>query len=168
MGLAIIDGDLVQGFNIDLFQQKRFNDTPVLIGFTSDEDSGPPGPISVNSIKTEISGHWPCGDPQTQAAMAAAYPYATDAQARTSIHHLYRDFGTAWPIWTWARLETTQGHNPAYVYFFDVHDRDHPFGAWHASDCSLHVRRNFQAANCARRGCLRPDPEILGQLCNSR
>jgi para-nitrobenzyl esterase len=87
----------------------------------------------VDSMKTEM-GRWPCSDPQPQAAMAAAYPYETDAQARTSMRYLYRDFGVAWPIWTWARLQTEQGHNPAYVYVFDVHDPEHPFGAWHSSD----------------------------------
>ena len=148
VGLAIIDGDLVQGFNIDLFQRKRFNDTPILVGFTSDEDGSPPGQISVDSMKTEI-GHWPCDNPQTQTAMAAAYPYATDAQARISIRYLYRDFGVAWPIWTWARLETTQGRNPAYVYIFDVHDSEHPFGAWHSSDYP-YVFGNFPTPPTAR------------------
>ncbi len=131
--LAIVDGDLVQGFNIDLFRQRRFNDTPILVGFTSDEGGDPPAQTSVDSMKTE-RGHWPCNDPQPQAAMAAAYPYETDAQARTSIRYLYRDFGVAWPVWTWARLQTAQGHNPAYVYVFDVHDPEHPFGARHSSD----------------------------------
>lgn len=133
VGLAIIDGDLVQGFNIDLFQRQRFNDTPILVGFTSDEDGSPPGQASADSVQAEI-GRWPCEDPRTQAAIAAAYPHATDTQARTTIRHLYRDIEVAWPIWTWARLETTQGHNPAYVYVFDIHDREHPFGAPHASE----------------------------------
>ena len=133
VGLAIIDGDLVRGFNIDLFEHQRFNDTPILIGFTSDEDGGPPEQATVDPVQAAIS-RWPCKDPRMQAAMAAAYPHATDAQARITIRHLNRDLEVAWPIWKWARLETTRGHNPAYVYVFDVHDREHPFGAPHASE----------------------------------
>jgi len=148
VGVAIIDGDLVRGYNIQLFQEKRFNDTPILVGFTSDEDGDPPAQTSMDSLKTEI-GHWPCENPQTQAAMATAYPHATDAQARTAIRYLHRDFGVAWPIWTWARLETTHGHNPAYVYVFDVHDRGHSMGAPHASDYP-YVFGNFPKTPAAR------------------
>jgi para-nitrobenzyl esterase len=148
VALAIIDGDLVHGFNADLFRQGRFNDTPILVGFTSDEEGDPPAQTSVDSMKTEIE-RWPCNDPQTQAAIAAAYPHATDAQTRTAIRYLHRDFGVAWPTWTWARLQTTQGHNPAYVYVFDVHDREHPFGAPHASEYP-YVFGNFPKPPAAR------------------
>jgi para-nitrobenzyl esterase len=48
--------------------------------------------------------------------------------------YLFRDFYAGWPAWTWARLQTTKGHNHSYVYFFDVHDREHSFGAPHATE----------------------------------
>jgi para-nitrobenzyl esterase len=31
-------------------------------------------------------------------------------------------------------LQSTKGHNHSYVYIFDVHDREHSFGAPHATE----------------------------------
>ena len=46
-------------------------------------------------------------------------------------------------------MQTKQGRNPAYLYVFDVHDPDHPFGAWHASDYPF-VFGNFPQPPVAR------------------
>jgi para-nitrobenzyl esterase len=120
---AIVDGDLVKGSNVELFQQGRFNDTPILVGFTSDEAGDQPPQYLADWLKGLIERS-PCGE--THAAIAAAYPRET--------RYLIRDFFAGWPAWTWARLQSTRGHSPAYVYIFDLHDREHPFGAPHASE----------------------------------
>jgi para-nitrobenzyl esterase len=41
------------------------------------------------------------------------------------------------------------GHNTAFFYFFDVHNPDHPFGAWHGSDYPF-VFGNFPPPPVAR------------------
>jgi para-nitrobenzyl esterase len=148
IALVNIDGDLVQDTNIRLFRQKRFNDTPVLMGFTSDEGGDPPTQTPAAAMQAEL-GLWPCSDPRVQAATTAVYPHASNAQAHKSIRYLYRDLGEGWPTWTWARMQTQQGHFPAYVYFFDVHGPDHPFGAWHAEDYPF-VFGNFPKTPSAR------------------
>jgi para-nitrobenzyl esterase len=126
---AIIDGSLVKASNVDLFQQGRFNDTPILVGFTSDEAGAEPPKILVDWLKTVIERSR-CAE--TQAAIAAAYP-PTNADANMN-RFLFRDFYVGWPTWDWARLQSTKGHQRAYVYIFDVHDSEHPFGAPHASE----------------------------------
>jgi para-nitrobenzyl esterase len=125
-----IDGDLLVGSNVDLFQQGRFNDTPILVGFTSDEaGTQPPQPL-VDWMESVIARS---SCKQTQATIAKIYPRGNDAKA-SMMRYLFRDFYVAWPAWEWARLQSNKGHNPAFVYIFDVHDPEHPFGAPHATE----------------------------------
>jgi para-nitrobenzyl esterase len=130
----IVDGNLITGSSVELFQQGRFNDTPILVGFTSDELGADPPKLLAQWLKFVIDRSR-CTE--TQAAIAAVYPPTGDAPTNTPANmnrYLFRDFYAGWPAWTWARLQSTKGHNSAYVYFFDVHDREHSFGAPHATE----------------------------------
>jgi para-nitrobenzyl esterase len=126
----IFDGNLVVGSNLDLFQQGKFNDTPILVGFTSDEAGAQPPKVLVDWMESVIARS---GCKEAQLAVAKAYPSTHDAET-SRLRYLYRDFYVGWPTWEWARLQSIKGHNPAYVYIFDVHDPEHPFGAWHAAE----------------------------------
>jgi para-nitrobenzyl esterase len=125
-----IDGELIVGSNEDLFQGARFNDTPILIGFTTDEVGADPPKYVAEWMESVIGGS---GCKEAQSAVAKAYPRTNDA-ATSMLRYLYRDFYVGWPTWEWARLQTIKGHNRAYVYIFDVHGPEQPFGAWHATE----------------------------------
>jgi para-nitrobenzyl esterase len=125
-----IDGDLLVGSNVDLFQQGRFNDTPILLGFTSDEAGTQPPQLLVDWMESVIA-HSSCKE--TQASIAKIYPRGNDAKT-SMMRYLFRDFYVAWPAWKWARLQSNKGQNHAFVYIFDVHDPEHPFGAPHATE----------------------------------
>ncbi|MEA3139325.1 MAG: para-nitrobenzyl esterase [Gammaproteobacteria bacterium] len=129
--LPIIDGDLIPRDNIYLFKHGLFNDTPILVGFTSAEWGDPSPPTAAAWLRARIAG-LPCKD--THAAIEAAYPFANDDEAKLATRHSFRDLGTGLPTWKWAQLQTTKGHHPAYMYYFDVHGPEHPFGAWHAAE----------------------------------
>jgi para-nitrobenzyl esterase len=143
-GVAI-DGDLVVGPNVELFEQARFNDTPILVGFASDEVGATPPPRLVNILESAITRS---GCENAQNAIAKAYPHPNAAERNTD-RYLFRDFYDGWPTWTWARLQSIKGHNRAYVYIFDVHDAEHPFGAWHAAEYPF-VFGNFPKPPSAR------------------
>jgi para-nitrobenzyl esterase len=129
---ALRDGVLVQGANRERFNAGQFNDTPILIGYTSDEAGEPPPEVTAVSARADLDKA-PCK--QTHAAFEAAYPaFTSDAEARALVRKVNRDAGLGWSTWTWARLQTTQGRHPAYVYFFDVHPADKPHGAPHATE----------------------------------
>ncbi|HEY0745461.1 MAG TPA: carboxylesterase family protein [Steroidobacteraceae bacterium] len=128
--LAIIDGDLIPRDNIYLFEHGRFNDTPILVGYTSNE-VGIPAATSADWLAAKIA-RLPCKD--THAAIAAAYPYTSDEEAKSATRHIFRDLGVGLSTWQWARLQTAKGRDPAYIYFFDVHGPEHPYGAWHAEE----------------------------------
>ena len=86
---AIFDGDLVQRPNTELYAQGEFNDTPILVGFTSAEEGEAPPETSVKSLKAEMARQLPC--PETHAAILAAYPFATEEQAKLVYRAWQRD-----------------------------------------------------------------------------
>jgi para-nitrobenzyl esterase len=142
---TIIDGELIVGSNEDLFQQARFNDTPILVGFTTDELGATPPKVLVEWMESVIGGS-ACS--QAQSAIAKAYPRTNDPET-SMLRYLYRDFYVGWPTWEWARLQSLKGRNHAYVYIFDVHDPDHSFGAWHAAEYPF-VFGNFPKSSSPR------------------
>ena len=48
----------------------------------------------------------------------AAYPHATDKQAREAQLDLERDLRFGWDMWAWARLQAGTGGDPVYYYSF--------------------------------------------------
>jgi para-nitrobenzyl esterase len=139
---ATIDGTLIVDLNEQLFHQARFNDTPILVGFSTDEVGTDPPKHMVEVMESVIGG--PDCKPE-QAAIANAYPRTDDANT-SMLRYLYRDFYVGWPTREWARQQSIQGHNHAYVYIFDVHGPEHPFGAWHATEYPF-VFGNFPKAS---------------------
>lgn len=125
-----IDGTLIVDLNEQLFQQARFNDTPILVGFATDEVGTDPPKHMVEVMESIVGG--PDCKP-AQAAIANAYPRTDDVQT-SMLRYLYRDFYVGWPTREWARQQSIQGRHHAYVYIFDVHGPEHPFGAWHATE----------------------------------
>jgi para-nitrobenzyl esterase len=143
---AVIDGKVLQGPNIELYAQGRFNDTPLLVGFNSADDSGKPP--NATSATFEAQSQGPECRPQT-AAIMLAYPHETDALAAQAFEALDRDAGYGWNTWTWARMQSLRGRSPVYLYYFDVRTGEWPEGAPHGADVS-YVFGNFQATTDAK------------------
>ncbi len=127
----VADGHILPGDQYELYSKKRFNDTPILIGTTSDE-AGTFRQMKTTPDEFEKqvrSGYGPHAD-----AILKAYPHATDAEAARAAKGLRRETTFAWHTWTWARLQSQHGKGKAYVYFFDHHTPDNPDGAGHGTD----------------------------------
>jgi para-nitrobenzyl esterase len=129
--LPIIDGDLIPRDNVYLFNHGRFNDTPILAGFTSAEWGDPSPADAAAWLRTRVA-RLPCQE--AQAALEAAYPFANDAEAKLAAPSMLRDLANGWPTWMWARMQTAKGRHPAFLYYFDIHGSEHPLGAWHAAE----------------------------------
>jgi para-nitrobenzyl esterase len=127
----VADGDVILGDQYVLYEQGRFHDTPVLIGTNSDE-----GALfafgSTTAAQFEALVRTQYGE--SAAAILAAYPHRTDAQATESTQDLMRDSLFAWPTWAWARLQSKRGKNKAFVYYFDHRTPQSPNGANHAAE----------------------------------
>jgi para-nitrobenzyl esterase len=127
----VFDGDVLPGDQYELYQAKRFNDTPVLIGTNSDEGALflQPGVTAAGFEKLVRDGFG------TQAgAILAAYPHSTDAEAVKSTKDIFRESTFAWHTWAWATLQTEKGKGKAYVYYFDHRTARSPNGANHGDE----------------------------------
>src|SRR5215471_14029646 len=139
----VFDGDVLPGDQYELYQAKKFNDTPVLIGTNSDEGALflPPGVTAARFEQLARDGFGPQAD-----AILAAYPHATDAEAVKSTKDLFRESTFAWHTWAWAMLQTEKGKGKAFVYYFDHRGPRTPSGAGaNHGDEIAYVFRNLPA-----------------------
>jgi len=125
------DGQVLIGDQYRLYQQGRYNDTPVLIGTNSDEGAlfMPPRVAAVDYKNGIRKGYG-----RKAEAVLAAYPAADDAQAKRSSAGIFEETAFAWPTWAWARLQSARHKNPVYVYYFDHKTPWGPNGSWHGSE----------------------------------
>jgi para-nitrobenzyl esterase len=136
------DGDVLPGDQYVLYSQGKFNDTPVLIGTNSDEGAlFIRGGVTSAAFEQQIKA----GYGEHAAAILAANPHATDAEAVEAAQNMFRDSAFAWPTWVWARLQSQKGKGAAYVYYFDHRTPQSPSGASHADEIP-YVFRNMPAA----------------------
>jgi len=114
-----------------LYQAGRFNDTPILLGSTSDESAsfGARRTTADEFVKQVNSSYG-----SDAANILAVYPHADDDEASLSSKQLSRDNMFGWNTWTWARMQTQNGKGRAFVYYFDHHAPTSPDGAGHGSD----------------------------------
>jgi len=145
------DGYIIPTDLYSIYQARRFNDTPILIGNTSLELGAflGRGNITAAQFEQQIKAQYgPHAD-----AMLSVYPHATDAEAAKSSKEISRDSMFGWSAWTWARLQSEKGKGKSFEYYFDYHAPD-AGGAGHGSD----VPFAFQTL-ATRRG--EPNPEDL-------
>jgi len=127
----VADGHIIMGDQYLLYQAGRFNDTPILLGSTSDE-SASMGARKTNAAEfvKQVKSNYG----SDAAGILSAYPYSNDEQASLSSKQLSRDTTFGWNAWTWARMQTQYGKGKAFVYYFDHHAPTSPDGAGHGSD----------------------------------
>jgi enterochelin esterase family protein len=118
-----------------LYDAKKFNDIPVLIGYNSDEgasfshDSAPKAYI--DGVRKRYGSF--------AESLLKAYPVGEKNVPKTA-RDLARDAAFGWQTWTWARLQSERGSAKVFMYYFDQHP-DFPlgsehegFGAWHGRE----------------------------------
>ena len=152
-GLAfrpVADGYVLPADPYSLYQQGRFNDTPVLLGDTSDETLvfGGPKSLTPAAFETQVRGQFG----EQADAVLGLYPHATDAEAVSAARHVRNDTQFDWHMWTWAREQSQQGKGKVFSYFYNNHVPQAE-GSGHGSDVPYH----FQTL--ATRGT--PGPEAL-------
>lgn len=131
---VVLDGDVLRGANYKLYQAGRFNDTPILIGFNSDDrDTELPPAVTSKSFEAMLLEGPAACKPQAQAVLAL-YPRGTDAAAVRAYKDFYRDVGYGWLSWTWARLHARNARNRVFLYYFDARSPDSPDGASHGAE----------------------------------
>jgi para-nitrobenzyl esterase len=138
------DGDFLPGDPYELFESGQFNDTPILIGYNSDEGAW--------FVQLVFSGAEPEGfEKQVRDIVGPAaesilqvYPHSTPTEVHKASRELLRDWAMGWSTCAWAKLQSRKGHHPAFVYYFDHRNTSAPEGAIHGAELA-YVFRNLTA-----------------------
>lgn len=121
-GLAwpIVDGWVLPDDQYNLYEAKNFNDTPILVGYNSDEGAT----FSRDHTPQEYIANTHKRYDQFADSLLAAYPGGQTTVPKTA-RDLARDSTFGWHTWVWARLQSSLGTGKAYLYYFDQHP-DYP------------------------------------------
>jgi para-nitrobenzyl esterase len=121
-GLAwpIIDGLVIPDDQYKLYENGRFLDVPILVGYNSDEGASFGGSQTpeayIAGVKTRYG--------KFAEDLLKAYPAGTGTLPKTA-RDLARDAAFGWHTWSWARLHAEKGKTKAFYYYFDQHP-DYP------------------------------------------
>jgi para-nitrobenzyl esterase len=151
------DGHVIPSDLYSIYQARRFNDTPILLGNTSNE-LGRGGNTTAAQFEKQIKSQY---GPQADAILAA-YPHSTDAEAAKSSIAISRESMFSWSTWTWARMETQKGKHKAFEYYYDYH-APNADGSGHGSD----VPYAFQTLSAGRGGAPKPEDLKLSDMISS-
>ncbi len=119
-GWPIIDGYVIPDDQHNLYQAGKYNDTPIIVGYNSDEGlsfSRESDPQAFIAAVEERYG--PYAD-----ALIKAYPVGENNIPKTA-RDLSRDVAFGWHTWSWARLQAQTGESKVFFYYFDQHP-DYP------------------------------------------
>ncbi len=151
-GLAwpVIDGYVIPDDQHKLYEAKKFNDVPVLVGYNSDEGLSFSPPKTPEDYITAVKNRYR----KFADDLIKAYPVGETTVPKTA-RDLARDAAFGWQTWVWARLHSKMGKTKAYYYYFDQHPdfpEDSPrygYGSPHGQDVGFvfqHLNPNSQNA----------------------
>ncbi len=131
--VPVLDGYTLVGDPHTLFKTGRFNDTPLLIGFNSNEGASLMPFTLPDAIPARFEAlvHADFG-PHADEVLAL-YPHATDAQTRQAGRDLLRDV-MGGDAWAWANLYLGEDRNKVHLYYFDRHSPQAPLGPTHGAE----------------------------------
>ena len=147
MSWPIIDGLVIPDDQYKLYDAGRFNDTPVLVGYNSDEGASFSPPKTPEEYIAGVRTRY---GPFAED-LIKAYPTASGTVPKTA-RDLARDAAFGWHTWIWARLQSKMGKSKAFYYYFDQHP-DYPedspragYGSPHGQDVA-YVFQHLDASN---------------------
>ena len=122
MGSAwpIIDGHVIPDDQYKLYEAGQFNDTPILVGYNSDEGASFTRTKDPEEFKASVQLRYG----KFADDLLKVYPVGDTTVPKTA-RDLARDAAFGWHTWTWARLQAQKGESRVYYYYFDQHP-DYP------------------------------------------
>ena len=128
----IVDGYVIPSDEYSIYEQRQFNDTPILVGYNSDEGATFSHDRKPKDYIDGVRRRY--GTLADQ--LIKAYPAGTDSMPKTA-RDLSRDAAFGWHTWTWARMEANLGRSKSFYYLFDQHP-DYPADSPQAGHGSPH------------------------------
>ncbi len=134
MAWPIVDGWVIPDDQYKIYDAKQFNDTPILVGYNSDEGASfSPPHTSREYIDNVRKRYGSFAD-----SLLSAYPAGETTVPKTA-RDLMRDTAFGWHTWIWARMQSKLGKSKAFYYYFDQHP-DYPADSPHAGYGAPHGR----------------------------
>ncbi|WP_295793956.1 carboxylesterase family protein [Mucilaginibacter sp.] len=133
-GLAwpIVDGWVIPDDQYKLYDAGKYNETPILVGYNSDEGASFSPPKTTEDYIAAVNKRYG----KFAAELIKAYPPGTDTVAKTA-RDLSRDAAFGWQTWSWANLQAKGGKAKVFYYYFDQHP-EYPPGSPRAGYGSPH------------------------------
>lgn len=124
-GLAwpIVDGYVIPDDQHKLYEAGKFNETPILVGYNSDEGASFSPPKTPEDYVSGVKARYG----KFADELIKAYPVGTTTVPKTA-RDLARDAAFGWQTWAWARLQANRGKAKVFYYYFDQHP-DYPEGS---------------------------------------
>ena len=145
MAWPIIDGCVIPDDQYKLYAAGRYNDTPILVGYNSDEGASFSPPRTPEEYIANVKSRYGRFAENLLKAypvssgtesLSKAYPAGSGKVAKTA-RDLARDSAFGWHTWVWARLQAKTGKSKAFYYYFDQHP-EYPEGSPRAGYGSPH------------------------------
>jgi para-nitrobenzyl esterase len=161
----IVDGWFLPRPPQAIFEAGEQNDVPIVVGSTTN-DLGTDIAVAKAQTLVEFRAAATTMYGNKASEFLAAYPAASDAEAKVQAGRASKEAGLGLGNRGWAKLQSTTGHRPAYMYRFD---RQEPFvpgveiadnpqgrGVYHTTDIEywlqnqdtlnmIHATRNWAA-----------------------
>ncbi len=132
MAWPIIDGWVIPDDQYKLYEAGQFNDTPILVGYNSDEGASFTRTNDPKEYIASVKERYG----QFADDLLKAYPVGENSVPKTA-RDLARDAAFGWHTWSWARLQAKMGQSDPYLYYFDQHP-DYPEDSPHYGYGSPH------------------------------
>ncbi|MBN8825741.1 MULTISPECIES: carboxylesterase family protein [unclassified Spirosoma] len=132
MSWPIVDGWIIPDDQHKLYEAGKYNHTPILVGYNSDEGAsfGPPK-TPEDYIESTRKRYGKFADD-----LIKAYPVESNSVPKTA-RDLMRDAAFGWQTWSWARLQAQTSKSKVFYYYFDQHP-DYPADSPKAGSGSGH------------------------------
>jgi para-nitrobenzyl esterase len=157
MSWPIIDGWVIPDDQYRLYAAGKYNDTPILVGYNSDEGAS----FSPSKTPEDYLAGVRTRYGKFAEDLIQAYPVGANAVPKTA-RDLMRDAAFGWHTWTWARLQAQTGKSKVFYYYFDQHP-EYPEGSPRAGYGMTHgadVAYVFQHLNPTNPQTTKADLEI--------
>ncbi len=148
-GWPIVDGYVIPDDQHKLYEEGKYNDTPILVGYNSDEGAS----FSREKTPEEFISGVQKRYGKFADDLVKAYPVGENNVPKTA-RDLMRDAAFGWQTWSWARLHSQTGKSKVFYYYFDQHP-DYPedsprygYGSPHGQDVAyvfMHVNADNQS-----------------------
>lgn len=117
-GWPIVDGRVIPDDQHKLYEDGKYNDVAILVGYNSDEGLS----FSRERTPAEFIANVEKRYGPFAEKLLKAYPVGTDSVPKTA-RDLMRDAAFGWQTWAWARLQARTGKSKVFFYYFDQHPK---------------------------------------------